>query len=276
MEQHVVSVDGIRTSYVAAGRENDEVLLLIHGAGIGVDASLWFPWAESFAERYRVIAPDLLGFGGTQKVVYFDRSAQQQRLDHLAGLCRVLGIVAADVVGHSMGGGLVLQGAIDGSIPVRRAVTIAGPGGILLDRARMAQVHTDAPDREWARSACEIGVADPDDAMVEGRLLRAGRPDHLAVMGAVGVLNRLHPRGDDYEVSFRAALGTIAVPVLIVSGDDDPFTVPGWEHELQALIPGSRVTSYPGARHEPHRSHPEEVADEILRFLTGDVARSSK
>jgi len=274
MEQHVVEVDGIETAYVAAGPQDAEVLLLIHGAGIGVDASLWFPWAECFTERYRVIAPDLLGYGGTRKVVFFDRSAQQQRLDHLAALCRELGIVTADLVGHSMGGGLVLQAAIDGCLPVRRAVTIAGPGGILLDRARMAQVGTDAPDHDWARNACEVGVADPDEDMIAQRLVRADRPDHLAVMGAVGVLNRLHPRGADYEASFRAALGTITVPVLIVSGDDDPFTVPGWEHELRALIPGSRTVSYAGARHEPHRSHPDAVAHEILGFLTAEVART--
>lgn len=272
MQHHTITVDGIETAYVTAGPEDGEVLLLVHGAGIGVDASLWFPWADRLAQRYRVIALDLLGYGGTSKVVFYDRSAQAQRIDHIVAFCRALGITSAHLVGHSMGGGLVLQMAIDTPIDVRRAVTIAGPGGILLDRARMAEVGTDAPDEAWARRACEVGEPDPDAASIAARLERAVRADHLAVMGAVGVLNRLHPRGADYEAEFRAALGTIQVPVLIISGDDDPFTIPGWEHEIQSLIPGSSVRAYAGARHEPHRSHPDEVATDILDFLAAEGA----
>jgi len=275
VDRQMVTVDGIETSYLDSGPDDREVVVLIHGAGIGMDGSSWFPAADALRSSFRVVALDLLGYGGTRKAIFFDRSATDQRLAHVGAFCRELGIDAATFVGHSMGGGLVLAGAIAGTLPITHAVSLAGPGGMMLDRKAMGAVQTQEPDRDWARRACEVGVANPSDEMIDQRLERAQAPDHLAAMAAVGQLNRLHPRPADYEERYLAGLRRVTQPTLLVAGGDDPFADPRWVEVLGSALPNGRTLVVDGARHEPHVSHPGLVMGAISDLCMQDATTGS-
>ncbi|PHN54033.1 2-hydroxy-6-oxo-2,4-heptadienoate hydrolase [Pseudomonas sp. ICMP 8385] len=103
-------------------------VLLIHGSGPGVTA--WANWRgiiPQLAQTRRVVAPDMLGFG------YSDRPAdgryhQQRWVEHAIGVLDALGIQQADIVGNSFGGGLALALAIRHPERVRRLVLMGSVG----------------------------------------------------------------------------------------------------------------------------------------------------
>src|SRR6201986_5443487 len=94
-------VDGLATSYLEAG-EGDPVVLL-HGGEFGASAELgWEGNIAALAERYRVLAPDQLGYGPSAKVIDFV-DGRGMRIRNVARFCEVLGIESAHFAGNSMG-----------------------------------------------------------------------------------------------------------------------------------------------------------------------------
>src|SRR6478672_4889628 len=94
-------VDGLVTSYLEAG-EGDPVVLL-HGGEFGASAELgWERTIPALAGHYRVLAPDMLGYGRTAKVLDFV-DGRGMRIRHVAAFCAALGIDSALFVGNSMG-----------------------------------------------------------------------------------------------------------------------------------------------------------------------------
>src|SRR5699024_368341 len=84
-------------------------VLLIHGSGPGVSAyANWRAVLPELAKNHRVIAPDILGFGYTERPegVTYDMATWTE---HLVGLMDALGIEQAAVVGNSFGGALALN-----------------------------------------------------------------------------------------------------------------------------------------------------------------------
>ena len=101
--------NGIRTNYLEDGKDSDPTVLLVHGSGPGVTSyANWRLVIPSLAENFHVVAPDMVGFG------YSDRpDGVQYSLDTWAdqtvGLMDALGIEKAHLVGNSFGGGIGLR-----------------------------------------------------------------------------------------------------------------------------------------------------------------------
>ncbi|MBO9679708.1 MAG: alpha/beta fold hydrolase [Acidovorax sp.] len=123
---HTIVADGIRTNYHDVG--SGDPVLLIHGSGPGVSA--WANWRlvmPALSERARVIAPDMVGFGCSERpdgfVYGMDAWVRQA-----VGLLDALGIERTDLVGNSFGGGLALALAIRHPGRVRRLVLMGSVG----------------------------------------------------------------------------------------------------------------------------------------------------
>jgi pimeloyl-ACP methyl ester carboxylesterase/nitrite reductase/ring-hydroxylating ferredoxin subunit len=102
-----IDVHGVRTNYHDVG--SGAPVLLIHGSGPGVSA--WANWRLTLphlSERFRVIAPDVLGFGYTERPegVQYHLATW---IDHLVGFLDALGLERVSVVGNSFGGALALS-----------------------------------------------------------------------------------------------------------------------------------------------------------------------
>lgn len=118
VEQCEVSTKFGQTSYLAAGDGNPVVL--IHGAGAG--AVTWYPCISALSGRYRVIAPDVVGYGESDKP-----DAQYDRPFFAAWLLdffNSLDIEKAHVVGLSQGGAIALQFALDNADLVEKLVLV--------------------------------------------------------------------------------------------------------------------------------------------------------
>lgn len=122
-----VNANGVGIRYHEAGL--GEPLLLLHGGGPG--ASGWSNYSrnvEFLAKRFRVLVPDLPGFGRSEKCLPPDKL-----FTYLAGVMNdfleALGIESAHFVGNSLGGGTVLKLALDRPERVRKAVLMGSGGG---------------------------------------------------------------------------------------------------------------------------------------------------
>ena len=105
-----IKANGINTNYHDVG--TGDVVLLIHGSGPGVSA--WANWRltiPALAENNRVIAPDMVGFGYTDRPADNNYSMNDW-VEQAIGLLDALNIDKASVVGNSFGGGLALAIAI--------------------------------------------------------------------------------------------------------------------------------------------------------------------
>lgn len=121
-----IKAAGIDTNYHDLGYGNP--LLLIHGSGPGVSA--WANWRlvmPELAKHCRVIAPDMVGFGFSERPAGFNYSMDAW-VDQAIGLLDALGIEQTDLVGNSFGGALALAMAIRHPQRVRRLVLMGAVG----------------------------------------------------------------------------------------------------------------------------------------------------
>src|SRR5699024_2272275 len=123
-----------------------EPVVLLHGGEFGASAELgWEHTIAALAERFRVLAPDMLGFGRSAKVVDFT-DGRGMRIRHIARFCALLGVDSAHFAGNSMGAiNLLVDATSDVPVlPVRSLVTICGGGEIQRTRHMEALNDYDA------------------------------------------------------------------------------------------------------------------------------------
>ncbi len=129
-ERRSIVVDGLVTGYLEAGAGDPVVLL--HGGEFGAGAEIgWERIIGTLAGRHRVLAPDMLGYGDSAKVLDFV-DGRGMRIRHVARFCEVLGIASAHFVGNSMGAINLLTDVTSDApaLPVRSLALICGGGAI--------------------------------------------------------------------------------------------------------------------------------------------------
>lgn len=269
------TIHGHRRAYVVTG--SGPALLLLHG--LGCDHTTWAPVIDSLARRYTVIAPDLLGHGGSDK----------PRADYSVGgyangmrdLLTVLGIDRVSVVGHSFGGGVAMQFAYQfperterlilvGSgglgpevTPAIRAITTPGfhqamglltlPGVRHVGAAGMRALA--ATGVRAARDLSEL--ADIYDSFKDPRTRAAIRHVVRAVVDW---------RGQIVTMADRAYL-TEAMPICVVWGRNDQVIPVRHAGNAAALAPSARVEIIPNAGHFPHKDHPQRFVKIVNDFI---------
>lgn len=269
LEYQTVEVNGLPTTYLEAGSTSSPTVLLLHDGGFGSDArSCWEPLIPLLAEHYHVVAPDLLGHGGSPKAFFFDRDPMTQRLWHTTGFVAALGLRDVAYVGSSFGGGMVLQGCTRGVLSMRAGVSIAGPGGIFMTPAMFALQNYE-PSLEAARAIAEKLMLDPSEDEVKRRYEATLQPGHWEALAAARMRNpALTDEGPDWRPQYQERLRTVQTPILLVAGDQDDLVEEDWEKRIADLLPNGSSVEIAPARHQPHIDHPEEVADVLVKFLT--------
>lgn len=263
-------LSGARHSYLEAGSPGAPVLLLLHDAAYGSDAmSCWDGVAQHFADRYHVIAPDLLGHGESPKTFDFGRDAMSQRLDQVSAITTALGIERAAVVGSSFGGGMLLQAAVRRAWPfLIGGVTISGPGGIHMIPEAFAVLTGYDPSPEAAAELVAMLFKHPPAGEVERRFHATLAPGHWEALSASRLANPAREASTfDWREGYRKGLADVELPILVVAGADDRLLEPGWEQQMAALIPGASPVCIEDAQHMPHLEQPETTLAAINKFL---------
>ncbi|SER95791.1 Pimeloyl-ACP methyl ester carboxylesterase [Mycobacterium sp. 88mf] len=263
-----IDVDGLTTGYLEAG-QGDPVVLL-HGGEFGVSAELgWERAIDALAEHYRVLAPDMLGFGESAKVIDFN-DGRGMRIRHIARFCAELGVADAHFVGNSMGAiNLLVDTTSDAPrLPVRSLTAICGGGEIQRNEHSAALYDYDATLDGMRRIVTAL-FADPaypaDEAYVRRRYESSIAPGAWETLAAA----RFRRPGLDAPPmpSAQRAYGRIRVPTMIIEGDRDKLLPSGWAAEIAGQIAGARSAVIPGAGHCPQIEQPAALIAVLLEFL---------
>jgi pimeloyl-ACP methyl ester carboxylesterase len=266
--ERFIDVGGARTRLLEAGDPAAPKVVLIHDGAFGSDARLsWGPLLPRLAAEYRVLAPDLLGYGATAKVYDFAVSAYEGRIRHVAALCEALGIDAAHFVGSSFGGSLTLVAAAEGAWPMLSGTTIGGTGGPYRDLEAFADLQRYAPTVADAERLTRY-LVESDEGFAEHVRARHANmtiPGHWEALEAPKLrhpdLARPSPQ-DDY----LAKLGRSPHPLLLIEGARDRLVERGWAQRMAADLRRGEWAVVSGA-HSPHLDHTDEVLAVLLPFL---------
>ncbi|MFC3244912.1 alpha/beta fold hydrolase [Gordonia humi] len=226
------------------------------------------------AERFHVLAPDLLGWGGTDKVVFLDRPPYLPRVAHLAAFCAELGVSRAHFVGASFGGSVVLRAVADPAQPwpVSKAISISGTGGPYRLPEGVAALADYTPSLEDAEKMTGLTVRSTAgmDAHVRARYENSLIPGHWEAMTAPRLSNPSVTRTPAAD-PFLDNLAAVTTPLLLIEGRDDVLLESGWARKLADLSPAITALEVDGA-HEPNIESPVETAQIVIDYLTKDPA----
>lgn len=244
-----VDTCGYRTKTHVVG--DGHPLLLLHGSGAGVSA--WANWRgliPEMAPSYKVIAPDLVGFGFTETPANYEFRFMQSWVDQIIALLDGLGVESTHVLGNSFGGSLALWLAVHHPDRLKRIV-LMGPGGWPLrvnDNLKLLWGYE--PTLEHIRKAMSVMAYNQDlitDELVEMRLKATQRP------GALDHFLRLFPEPKqqwlDKQTLSIGELQGVDHEVLLVHGRDDRVVDPMVSWNLHQHLKNSQLHMFSKCGH---------------------------
>jgi pimeloyl-ACP methyl ester carboxylesterase len=272
-QRRTVLVDGLVTGYLEAGR--GEPVVLLHGGEFGASAELgWEHTIGPLAARHRVLAPDMLGYGDSAKVLDFV-DGRGMRIRHVARFCELMGVERAHFVGNSMGAINLLTDTTsqDPVLPVRSLTLICGGGEIQRNEHADALYDYDASFDGMRRIVSAL-FFDPDyasdDQYVRRRYESSTEPGAWEAIAAARF--RRPGAAPPAGPSTTRAYERITVPALVIEGAGDKLLPPGWAADIAGRISHSRSAVIDGAGHCPQLERPDVVNALLLEFLEGNSA----
>ncbi|MGA9285057.1 MAG: alpha/beta fold hydrolase [Solirubrobacteraceae bacterium] len=270
-----VTLHGNRYAYRQAGA--GPALVLIHG--ITSDSTTWAQVMPGLAKHFTVIAPDLLGHGGSAKPTGDYSLGAHASL--VRDILQELGHDRATFVGHSLGGGVAMQMAYQFPERCERLILVDS-GGLGREVSLLLRAAT-LPGSEYVLPI-----------LTNGRLLDAGRIVGRA-MGAVGlrpgtdlresarghatladrvtreaflrtVRSVVEPGGQRVDATDRLYLAERA-PMLFVWGQHDTLIPVSHAHSAHSQVPTSRLEIFENSGHFPQLDEPKRFVEVLSEFI---------
>ncbi len=258
-----VALNDVSFSCFDAG--SGEVLLFVHG--FPLDHTMWAEQLEYFQRGYRVIAPDLRGFGksgGAEEIVTMEQFA-----DDLAALLDALNIEKpVTLCGLSMGGYIAFQFALKYPGRLTRLV--------LCDTRAAADSQEVQMNREVVASqVIEEGTQFLVEGMIEklfAEMTAQTRPEVIkrireVISSSSPVAVAAASRGMAQRIDMQLHLEQFEMPALILCGSEDAITPPEEMEKFSRKMPRAKFHTIPGAGHLAPLEKPELVNNLIQEFL---------
>jgi pimeloyl-ACP methyl ester carboxylesterase len=223
-------------------------LLLLHG--LGSAGVVWQSFARRLNPPWQAIAPDLRGHGESDHpIVGYEAPAYAE---DVAALLRAINVSAVPVIGHSLGALVALALAAAHQQHVQALVLLDPPLDPNLENPEIADVYR-------LRKAPEGELEAYLSAPILAPVFRSA-----ADAAFEAILNS--PRSAQWA---WVLAGSVKAPTLIVRGDPAQGGVlgPAAAKDFVSRLPRGELLELPGASHVVHVSHPQQVADAVLRFL---------
>jgi pimeloyl-ACP methyl ester carboxylesterase len=261
-----VDAGGIRTNVHDRGRGDPVVLL--HGSGPGVSA--WANWRltiPALERHFRVVAPDIVGFGFTERPtgVTYDLATWRR---HLGAVLDALGLDRVHLVGNSFGGALALAFAIDQPERVDRLVLMGSVGLRFPITPGLDEVWGYEPSVEAMRRLLDLFAYDRSlvtDELAELRYRASIRP------GAHEAYRQMFPaprqRWVDALASPEEAIAGLAQPTLVIHGREDRVIPPTCSQRLFGLIPRAELHMFGRCGHWTQIEHADRFNRLVADFL---------
>jgi 3-oxoadipate enol-lactonase len=254
----VVTSNGRHIGYTEEGVGEATPLVFLHG--VGSDKSVWQPQLEYLGRTRHAIAFDYPGYGDSDPAP--EGTTRDDYAAAILSAMRALGIARAHVCGLSLGGVI--------AIALHHAAPDSCASLILADTFA---VHPDG------RGIYDRSLAGSRDlpAMAEARVdfLLAQPADPQVRREVIETMSRIDPAA--YRIGAEAVwladqrdrLGEIAVPTLVICGEDDKPTPPDLSRELAAMIPGAQLAMMARAGHLTNLEQPARFNALVDDFLQG-------
>jgi pimeloyl-ACP methyl ester carboxylesterase len=265
LQTKTITVDGRRVQYLEAGPAGAAPIIFLHG-GVGDAAFHWAQLLPELATSYRLIAPDMPGFGQSDPLPQMTYAALT---GWVRGIFQALGFQQAVLVGHSVGGlvARLVAAAYPQDVPalilINGGVLPGKSGGFIRQVARIPVI--DGWFFRWLagqgignRAALEWLVVDHTDTeRLTDQMVEAAQ---ASVPGLVAVMQM---QTLDTLPESRVPM----VPTMLLWGVEDTFSPISAGERVHKAIPGSELRRVEGTQHAPHIDEPDVVAFQIQSFV---------
>lgn len=260
VDEKFLQIDGHKIRYLESGNF-EKTLVLIHG--LGASAERWERVMSIFAEKFRVVIPDLIGFG------YSDKPLADYTMDFFSNFLEKF-FLSADIehpylIGSSLGGQISAEFTASHPNNVDKLILVS-PSGMMkqstpaLDAYIMAALY---PNEQNAKNAFEMMEGSGDDVdqrIVDGFIKRMQLPNaKLAFMSTIlGLKNA--------EI-ITTKLPSILTPTMLIWGSDDPVIPIHYADDFVSSLKDCRFVRMDGCGHTPYVQDPIAFSEKVLDFL---------
>ena len=259
ISEEYVKVGEKKIRYLDGGGSSGNILL-IHG--LGGFAERWSTVMPILSKKYRVIAPDLPGYGYSDKpsIDYTPEFFSQFIFDFLD----VLDIKKTNMIGTSLGGQLVAEFAIAQTKMVEKIILVC-PSGVMksstptLDAYSMAALY---PSYDTVKTAYEMmtGSKNVTTESIEGFIKRMTQPNaKMAFMSTLLALKNSPP--------ITNRLSNITVPTMVIWGKKDTLIPIKYANDFVSSIKNCQLEIMENCGHTPHIEDPDKFSQIVLNFL---------
>jgi len=281
-ESRFAEINGLTVHYKEMG-QGEPVFILLHG--FGASEFTWREVVEPLSRRGRVIVYDRPAFGLTERPMPGEWTGTnpysvQGNIELLDGMMDELGVEKAILVGNSAGGDIAVAYALEhpdrvqGLVLVDPAVGSGRGGGVppwILPLLKTPQLRNIGPllvrsiAGDLGNETIRMAWHDPSligQHVYDGyrRPLMANNWDKALYEFTIA----------DNPVNYTDRLGELAMPVLVVTGDDDRIVPTESSFQLSKEIPGAQLVVFNACGHVPQEECPDQFMDALQGFL-GDV-----
>lgn len=261
----ILSVSKVKMHYRETGGGH-QTLLFLHG---NLASSLW--WERVFPllpQRWHAIAPDMRGFGQSEKPP--EGYSVEELASDLSSFIRQLGLCDFTLVGHSLGGAVALQYALEHQAQLKALVLVdpVPANGLRFDEGMIQALS----GMQGNRVALEAGLRmsaprAPDDAFFDRLVEEALQATPMAFA-------EIPRKLADFNLTPR--LSELSVPTLCIRGEMDVLIPPHDIDQMARQIPGCRLEVIRGVGHSPQVEAPRKFTELLLDFLSFDSPQTPR
>jgi 2-hydroxymuconate-semialdehyde hydrolase len=262
-----IEAGGLRTHYHEAG--SGETVVFIHGSGPGVTS--WANWRNAlpvFADRFHVLAPDLLGFGFSARPANI-RYGKDVWVDHLRAFLRAKNVERCHLVGNSLGGALTLALTVREPQLVDRIVLMGAVGVSFPITPGLAAVWGYEPSiaamHELIARYFAYDPALATDDLVQLRYDASRRPGFQESYASMFPAS--YQRHVDALATPDKTIAGITAPALLVHGREDKVVPPETSSRLFELLPNADLHVFGRCGHWTMIERSDDFNALVMRFL---------
>jgi pimeloyl-ACP methyl ester carboxylesterase len=250
-------IEGAKIHYVDSGEQTEQKLSIVFVHGAGSSQEVWALQMEEFGKKYRCITIDLSGHGNSGPGPE-ETSIEEGFAYELAGLIEHLSLSDFVLIGHSMGGGVVMSYVLNDAFPRPKALVLVDTS-CDLDLAKLGAGMT----LETFDTFLEI-LRDK----IKGRNKKAmeiiEREERMKIKNPF-IMQRDIAAVDGFDITAR--VHEIDLPTLVLVGADDDIITPVIAGALEKKLPRGDIAVIKKADHVPMLQNPEEFNRILGKFL---------
>jgi 2-hydroxymuconate-semialdehyde hydrolase/2-hydroxy-6-oxo-octa-2,4-dienoate hydrolase len=266
LKSGTIDAGGIQTSYLEAGA--GDPIVMLHGSGPGVSAMAnWQHNIGALSQRFHVLAPDIVGFGATERpedIIYSLRTWT----NHVWAFLDSHDIEKAAIVGNSLGGRVALQMATDQPDRITKMVLMGAPGVGMTLTEGLAALRAYQPSHDAMRDLLRSYFA-VDPTMITDDLV-AIRYEASVAEGAYEAYRAMFfdPRHAGSELGITAEeVRAIDTPALLVHGREDKVVPMQVSVTMLGLLPNADLHVFSACGHWTQIERADEFSALVADYL---------